>query len=59
MRIAEGICAETGENYGVPLDSLLAEYKDGIGMGELFEKYDKPEHFGVVRSERNWIQKIK
>lgn len=61
MRIAEGICAETGENCGVPLDSLLAEYKDGIWMGELFEKYDKPEHFGVgqIRKELDPKDKVK
>ena len=50
---AQATCAETGENCGVTLDSLLAEYKDGTGMGELFEMYGKPEHLGVgqIRKE--------
>lgn len=53
MGIPEGICAETGENCSVTLGSLLAEYNHGIGMGELFKKYGKPEHFGVgqIRKE--------
>ena len=50
---AQATCAETGENCEVTLDSLLAEYKDGIGMGALFEEYGKPEHLGVghIRKE--------
>ena len=53
MRIAEGICAETGENSSFALDSLLAEYDHGIGMGKLFKKYGKQEHLGVgqIRKE--------
>ncbi len=50
---AQATCLESGENCGVTLDSLLAEYKDGTGMGELFEVYGKPEHLGVghIRKE--------
>ena len=50
---AQVTCVETGENCGVTLDSLLAEYEEGIGMGELFEMYGKPEHLGVghIRKE--------
>ena len=61
MGIAEGICAETGENCSVTLDNLLAEYEDGIGMGELFEMYGKPEHLGVghVRKELDPKGKVK
>ena len=50
---AQAECAETGENCGVTLESLIAERKDGTGLGELFEMYGKPEHLGVgqVRKE--------
>ena len=41
---AQAECAETGENCELTLDELLAEYEDGIGMGELFEIYGKSEH---------------
>lgn len=60
MGIVEGICAESGENCGVTLDGLLAEYKDGTGMGELFEKYGKPEHLGVgqIRKELESVGQI-
>ena len=40
-------CAETGWNCGVALNSILAEYKDGNGLGELFNEYGKPDHRGV------------
>ena len=61
MGIAEGICAETGENCSVTLDNLLAEYEDGIGMGELFKKYGKLEHLGVgqIRKELDPKGKVK
>jgi len=61
LRIAEGICAETGENCSVALDSLLAEYDHGIGMGELFKKYGKQEHLGVgqIRKESDPKGKVK
>ena len=38
---------------GVTLDDLVAQFKDGIGLGELFEMYCKPEHIGVgqIRKE--------
>ncbi len=39
----------------------MAEYEDGIGMGELFEKYDKPEYLGVgqIRKELDPKGKVK
>jgi len=50
---AQAECAETGINCDVTVDSLLAEYETGSGMGELFAKYGKPETTGVgqVRNE--------
>ena len=42
-------CAEGG----VILDILVAEFKDGIGLGELFEMYCKPEHLGVGQIRKN------
>ena len=58
---AQAECAETGENCGVTLESLIAERKDGVGMGELFEEYGKPEHLGVsqVRKESEPVGKIR
>ncbi len=52
MGIVEEMCAGV-EDCEVTLDSLLEEYKEGTGMGELFDKYGKPEHLGVdqIRKE--------
>ena len=60
MGIVEGICAESGENCGVTLDNLLAEYEDDTGMGELFDKYGKPEQLGVgqIRKESNPVGQV-
>jgi len=44
---AQEACASEGVNCDVTMDSLLAEYKSGLGMGELFKKYGKPEITGV------------
>lgn len=44
---AQAACALEGLNCDVTLDSLVAEYKAGDGMGELFKKYGKPEYTGV------------
>lgn len=54
-------CANEGENCGVTLDALVAEYKDGTGMGALFRKYGKPEMLGVghVRKASNGNGKVK
>ena len=59
MGIVE-MCASV-ENCEVSLEGLLAEYKDGIGMGELFEMYGKPEHLGVghIRKELEPVGQIK
>jgi len=62
---AQAACAESGGTNdvacGVTLESLIAEYKDGIGMGELFEKYGKPENLGVghIRKESDSVGQIK
>lgn len=44
---AQASCKLEDINCGVTLDSLVAEYKAGAGMGELFKKYGKPEYTGV------------
>jgi hypothetical protein len=44
---AQASCTLQGINCGVTLDSLMAEYKAGAGMGELFKKYGKPMYTGV------------
>lgn len=53
-------CASV-ENCEVTFDELLVEYKNGIGMGELFEMYGKPEHLGVghIRKELEPVGQIK
>jgi len=50
---AQAACALEGVNCDVTLDGLIAEYKAGVGMGELFQKYGKPENLGVghIRKE--------
>jgi hypothetical protein len=52
---AQAACALEGIHCEVTLDSLIAEYKAGAGMGELFQKYGKPEFTGVgqVRKAAN------
>lgn len=40
-------CLNDGENCDVTLDSLVAEFKGGTGVGELFQKYGKPSMLGV------------
>jgi hypothetical protein len=45
---AKASCTLEGVNCDVTLDSLLAEYKEeGVGMGQLFQDYGKPEILGV------------
>jgi hypothetical protein len=53
MGILESACPEDAETCDVTYESLLAEYKDGAGMGQLFQKYGKPENLGVgqIRKE--------
>ena len=50
---AQAACALEGVNCDVTLEGLIAEYKAGVGMGELFQKYGKPENLGVghIRKE--------
>lgn len=44
---AQAACTLEGINCDVTLDGLVAEYKAGSGMGDLFKKYSKPENTGV------------
>jgi len=52
-KMAQETCAETGELCEVTLDSLMTEYKGGMGVGNLFKKYGKPDNLGVgqIRKE--------
>ncbi len=56
---AQATCLESGENCGVTIESLLAEYEDGEGMGELFEKYSKPENLGVGHIRNEHTKRVK
>lgn len=56
---AQAACALEGLNCDVTLDSLVAEYKAGEGMGELFKKYGKPEYTGVGQVRKAAEPKIK
>lgn len=56
---AKASCTLEGVNCDVTLDSLLAEYKSGVGMGELFQKYGKPELLGVGQVRKAADPKVK
>lgn len=56
---AQAACTLEGVNCGLTLDSLVAEYKAGAGMGELFKKYDKPEYTGVGQVRKAAEPKVK
>ena len=60
MGIVEEMCAGV-DDCELTLDILLAKREDGIGMGELFEMYGKPEHLGVgqIRKELEPVGQIK
>jgi len=60
MEIVEEMCAGV-DDCELTLDILLAKREDGIGMGELFEMYGKPEHLGVgqIRKELEPVGQIK
>jgi hypothetical protein len=49
---AQESCELYGTDCDVTVDSLLAEYKSGLGMGELFAKYGKPEITGVGQTKK-------
>ena len=49
---AQESCELYGTNCDVSVDSLLAEYNSGLGMGELFAKYGKPEITGVGQTKK-------
>jgi hypothetical protein len=59
MEIVQATCDESGENCGITIDSLLAEYEDGNGMGALFENYGKPEHLGVGQIQNENTYRVK
>ena len=56
---AQAACTLEGINCDVTLDSLVAEYKAGAGMGELFKKYGKPEYTGVGQVRKAADPKVK
>ena len=49
---AQESCELYGTNCDVTVDSLLDEYNTGVGMGELFAKYGKPEITGVGQTKK-------
>ena len=49
---AQESCELYGTNCDVTVDSLLAEYNSGLGMGQLFDKYGKPEITGVGQTKK-------
>ncbi|BBB49734.1 hypothetical protein [Pelolinea submarina] len=49
---AQESCELYGTSCDVTVDSLLAEYNTGVGMGELFAKYGKPEITGVGQTKK-------
>ncbi|MDK2981635.1 MAG: hypothetical protein PWQ55_1982 [Chloroflexota bacterium] len=49
---AQESCQLYGTNCDVTVDSLLAEYNSGLGMGQLFDKYGKPEITGVGQTKK-------
>jgi hypothetical protein len=56
---AKAACALEGLNCDVTLDSLVAEYKAGAGMGDMFKKYGKPEYTGVGQVRKAANPKVK
>ena len=49
---AQESCELYGTNCDITVDSLLDEYNTGVGMGELFAKYGKPEITGVGQTKK-------
>jgi len=56
---AQASCTLESVNCSITLDSLIAEYKAGAGMGELFQKYGKPEYTGVGQVRKAAEPKVK
>jgi len=56
---AQATCTLEGVNCDVTLDGLVAEYQSGSGMGELFQKYDKPSLLGVGQVRKEADPKVK
>jgi hypothetical protein len=56
---AQASCTLEGINCDVTLESLVAEYKSGNGMGELFQKYGKPSLLGVGHVRKAADPKVK
>jgi len=44
---SEEACGETEEPCGVSVEELVAAYRSGAGMGELFQEYGRPSVLGV------------
>jgi len=44
---AQRQCVDEGEWCDVSVDSLVAEFQSGVGMGELFKLYGKPALLGI------------
>ena len=55
----QALCASDGLFCDVTVESLTAEYKAGMGMGELFKKYGKPEFTGVGQVRKAANPKVK
>jgi hypothetical protein len=56
---AQASCTLEGVNCDVTLEGLVAEYKAGVGMGELFQKYGKPDLLGVGHVRKAANPKVK
>ena len=56
---AQASCTLEGVNCDVTLEGLVAEYKAGVGMGELFKKYGKPGLLGVGHVRKAADLKVK
>jgi len=56
---AQASCTLEGVNCDVTLEGLVAEYKAGAGMGELFKKYGKPGLLGVGHVRKAADLKVK
>ncbi len=59
LGIADSLAAQcdlTGENCDIDMDELVAQFKAGVGIGELTDTYGKPETMGVGHIKPNKSQ---
>ncbi len=56
---AQALCGSDGLYCDVTVDTLVAEYKSGAGMGDMFKKYGKPENTGVGQVRKAAEPKVK